>query len=93
MIKITWRQLSQFEWNVNFCSLENIRNKIRGKDPHEVGEGNTVKILSPSDKGTTPKGKSLLPVGVNSFFLRGDIFWERFGMQESKEEVKKMSPL
>ena len=61
-------------------------------------------VFVPSEKGSTLKGKNLLPKSrflfeisstpkvANSFF-RADPFQKGFDMQESKQEIKKIVPL
>ena len=47
---------------------------------------NSIKIvLLPSIKGSTLKGKNLLPRGANSFLLEETPFQKGLGVQESKQ--------
>ena len=47
----------------------------------------------PSEKGSTLKGKNLLPLGANSFLLEQTPFQKGYGKQESKLEVIKVVSL
>ena len=56
--------------------------------------GNPFKIgFLPFEKGSTLKGKNLLPLGRKFFSFRVDSFSERRDVQESKEGVPWLSPL
>ena len=50
-------------------------------------------FLLPSKKGSTLKGKNLLPAGANSFLLVYTLFWKDPDEQGSKEEIKKVVSL
>ena len=50
-------------------------------------------ICFPSEKGSSLKGKTLLPRGANSFFLEKIPFQKWLGVQESKQEVSKIVSL
>ena len=43
--------------------------------------------------GSTIKGKNLLPMGANSFFLESTPFQKVYGMQESIQEVAEVVSL
>ena len=45
----------------------------------------------PSEKGSTPKGKKLLPLGINSFFIELILFQKGLGVQGGKLKVNKMA--
>ena len=54
--------------------------------------GNSVKtVLSSSEKGSTLKGKTLLPLGAKSFFLEEIPFQKGLGVQESRQLTKVVS--
>ena len=44
-------------------------------------------ICLSSEKGSTQKGKNLLPLGANFFLFEQTIFQKGFGVQEGKQEV------
>ena len=57
-------------------------------DTHSGG-GNSISLFCffiPSEKGSTLKGKNLLPLGANSFLLGQTPFQKSPGVKESKEE-------
>ena len=58
------------------------------------GEVTLSKVFClPSEKGSTLKGKNLLPVGANSFLLELIPFQKGFNLLEHKEEVTKVVSL
>ena len=56
--------------------------------------GNSVKTFClPSEKGSTQKGKNLLPLGANSFLLELTPIRNGVDVQESKQEVTEIAYL
>ena len=49
-----------------------------------------ILFLLLSEKGSTLKGKNLLPLGANSFLLEQTLFQKGTGVPESKQEVTKV---
>ena len=53
------------------------------------GEGNSVKNGSYLEKGSTLKGKNLLPLGANSFLLKWTVLEKGIGMENEQTESHK----
>ena len=77
------------------CVTMHTTQILKGMDKL-LGVGNSVKIVFYFfEKGSTPKGKNLLPFGANGskfFSFRVDPFWKD-SVQESKQEVTKVVSL
>ena len=61
-------------------------------DTHS-GEATVKIVLLPSEKGSTLKGKNLLPLGVNSFLFRVDPLSEGDWCAKTQKKKQKLSPL
>ena len=68
----------------------NVSGLLKGNEYTFWGD-TSVKLFC-SGKGSILKGKNLLPLGANSFVLEYIPFQKGLCVQESKQEVQKLSP-
>ena len=60
---------------------------------YTVSGSNSAKIVLPFEKGSTLKGKNLLPRGANSFLLKLTPFQKTLMCRKANRKSQKLSPL